>query len=101
VGEVQENSLIGSLVKFSAETRIFNQIPDEMIHLGFLAYTGTSEQCDGFEIIPHEGRGNFTFEIRVSDSSILDYKTIQLVRLKVCGLESFNEGISPCSTNYE
>ena len=75
--------MIGTLVKFSFDTQVLMQNPDEVIRLAFLGYTGNMQTCDGFEIIPQEGRGNFTFEIRVADSTILDYETLTLVKLKV------------------
>lgn len=101
VGEVKENSVSGTLVSFGLVLpRVSHQHPNEIIALS-LQPGGASNKIDssprqqinnhhqsshnsnndldvtGFQIIPSQGSGNFSFEIRVTDSKVLDYETTQ------------------------
>lgn len=115
VGEVKENSVSGTLVSFGAVVpRVSHQHPNEIIALS-LQPGGASNKIDtssrhhsinnhiqssshntnsinemdvpGFQVLPSQGSGNFSFEIRVTDSKLLDYESTTeftfLVRMEI------------------
>lgn len=96
---MNENSVSGTLVSFGAILpRVSHQHPNEIVALS-LQPGGASNKIDnsprhqitthpqhshkvhkdmdieGFQVLPSQGSSNFSFEIRVTDSKVLDYET--------------------------
>lgn len=92
VGEVKENALPGTLVQFGMALRVSHQNPAEIINLSFSSGPsggistfsgGGNELMNAFQIFPTQGSGNFSFEIRVAGSTLLDYELYHDIRFMV------------------
>lgn len=109
IGQVEENSLPGTAVQFgSLPLSISHPNPGERLSLS-LTNPGESSSLtrrqfigpmnsnniynrhqqpqdslvDTFELIPSHGVGNFSFEVKVADSKLLDFELYPEIRLMV------------------
>ncbi|CAL8106639.1 unnamed protein product [Orchesella dallaii] len=106
VGEVKENSVSGTLVQFGVtEPRVSHQHPTEIIaltlqpgaapnnidsphHISQSKNNPHDQDVGGFQVLPSQGSGNFSFQIRVTDSKLLDHETTKEFTLYVVAVTS-------------
>jgi len=104
---VKENSVSGTLVQFGVtEPRVSHQHPNEIIaltlqpgaapnnidsphHISQQNKNNHDQDVVGFQVLPSQGSGNFSFQIRVTDSKVLDYETTKEFNFYVSFLTFF------------
>ncbi|CAG7716939.1 unnamed protein product, partial [Allacma fusca] len=85
VADIAEDSVIGATLHFALEPRIWYDNFEETVTLTFASSNSNGRVNDSsipFEIIPRVGKGNFSFEVRLLDPRLVDYETIQQIKLK-------------------
>jgi len=83
--------LIGTPVRFTLDTKVWNPGPLDQSIVLCLEHSGSytplqrspGAYYEAFQVIPQEGFGNFTFEIRVLRSEALDFEETTIFKLKV------------------
>jgi hypothetical protein len=87
---VTENSPPGTRIDFGDQggaiqvLRVFHQNSGESLRLAFACHEGAMELCTAFQILPGQGMGNFSFEVRVGDASLLDHEARKEIKFMVC-----------------
>jgi len=92
-----ENSPPGTRVDFGGPPvqipRVFHLNPKEILRLSFTCPEVNADMCAAFQMLPSQGVGNLTFEIRVSDSSLLDFEARTEIRVMVCAMNTLHTRI--------
>ena len=81
-----EDSVIGTALQFSHEPQIWYDSLDDVVTLTIASPSVHGKINDTqfpFEIVPREGRGNFSFEIRLLNPKLVDYESVQQIKAKV------------------
>lgn len=102
---MHENALPGTLVQFGSTSTlsVFHPNTGELITLSFqsgresesrnrspfvgpINYNQQNQHnmiINSFELIPSQGFGNLSFQVRIKDSKVLDYETLQEIKMAV------------------